>query len=226
MNQLPENPRLLVFDLDGTLTDSMGHIVETMVDALQEHDLMAPDHATILPHVGIDLALTVEALHPRLPPARVRAVVDTYCDLYATRDHARGAPLFEGARELLDAYHTAGQWMAVATGKSTRGLRKTFEAHALAPYFLTWRTAEQTFPKPNPMMLREILDECGVLAEEAVMIGDTVHDLRMAREVGVASVAVTTGGLPAETLAAEGAALVLERAADLRDHLPPSATGS
>jgi phosphoglycolate phosphatase len=110
--------------------------------------------------------------------------------------------LFAGVRELLHDLHAAGYRLAVATGKSRRGLEHALESTALRKYFAASRCADETNPKPHPAMLLELMAQFAALPGQALMIGDTSHDLEMARSAGVDAVAVTYGAHPGDALRA------------------------
>jgi phosphoglycolate phosphatase len=128
-------------------------------------------------------------------------------------------PLFDGARELIAELHAGGHLLAVATGKARRGLDRAFEHSGLAPFFHASRTADETFSKPHPMMLEQLLDELMVPPERALMIGDTSHDLDMARNAGMASLAAGFGAHPPESLAAYDPLAVCSSFAELASWL-------
>jgi phosphoglycolate phosphatase len=107
--------------------------------------------------------------------------------------------LFSGMRELLASLQKE-RILGIATGKSRRGLDRSLEATGLKPYFQASRCADETHPKPHPAMLLELMDELGVAAQGALMIGDTSHDLEMARAAGVDALAVTYGAHAEENL--------------------------
>ena len=109
-------------------------------------------------------------------------------------------PLFEGARETIAELHGAGYWLGIATGKNRAGLDRALESTGLKKYFHATRTADQTFSKPHPAMLLELMDELAVSAERTLMIGDTTHDVQMAQNAKVDAVAVGYGAHPPEQL--------------------------
>jgi len=110
--------------------------------------------------------------------------------------------LFVGVRELLVALAESGVQLAVATGKSRRGLDRAFASTGLGMFFSASRCADETHPKPHPAMLLELVGELAVPAQRTVMIGDTTHDLEMARSAGMASIGVTYGAHPRAQLEA------------------------
>ncbi|MCE9569974.1 MAG: HAD-IA family hydrolase, partial [Rhodocyclales bacterium] len=120
---------------------------------------------------------------------------------YMSRDHE--LLLFDGAEALIDELATAGHMLAVATGKTRKGLDRAFEVTGLGTRFHASRCADECHSKPHPQMLEELMDEFGVEPAATLMIGDTTHDLLMARNAGVAALGVAYGAHPRETLEAE-----------------------
>jgi phosphoglycolate phosphatase len=182
---------LIVFDWDGTLADSTTVIAEALQGACRDVGCRVPDEVAAryviglgltdaLRHVAPDLAL---ADHPRLS-ARFR-------DHYLAREAQ--IPLFDGARELLQALRANGHRLAVATGKTRVGLDRALAFHGVAEAFDATRCADEGRPKPYPDMLLHLMQRLGVRPDRTLMIGDTTHDLQMAADAGVAAVGVTHG---------------------------------
>ncbi len=205
--------RLIVFDVDGTLVDSQGDIVAAMAHAFDRADHPLPDRAAILSVVGLSLDVAVARLAPGLPAARHAQMVDWYKDAYvnlrARNGIAESSPLYPYALDTLAALHAVPEnLLGVATGKSRRGLDKLLDGHGLRPFFVTAQVADHHPSKPHPAMLHAALSATGVAARDAVMVGDTVYDMEMARAAGVPFVGVSWGyHAPA---ALSGAAAVLE----------------
>lgn len=208
--------RLLVFDWDGTIIDSIGSIVSCMHATVEELGLPRIADETIRGTIGLGLSDTLDILMPGAEESLQRRVLECY------RRHWIGGwadrhELVGGAREVLEALGREGYQLAVATGKSRRGFERDVARFDLAELFLATRTVDEAPSKPSPAMVLDLLDELGVGPEEALMIGDTPHDLRMAANAGVAAVAVCSGS------ACEADLRRLEPAAVLPDltHLPP-----
>ena len=144
-------------------------------------------------------------------------MVERYRHHYLSSDHE--LVLFDGTSELIEALHGRGHLLAVATGKSRKGLDRALGFSGLGRFFHATRCADECFSKPHPQMLDELLDELGVAAESCLMIGDTTHDLQMARNAGVAALAVSFGAHPVEQLEAEAPLACLHTPAALRDWL-------
>jgi phosphoglycolate phosphatase len=220
---MPSLTRLAVFDVDGTLVDSQHNIVASMVRACERSGVAAPTPAAIRRIIGLSLLEAATSLLPETDPELILRVVDEYKlgfqELRAQGDHFE--PLFPGVVEALDALEAEGWTLAVATGKSRRGLLMMIERHGLAGRFVSLQTADDNPGKPHPAMLRRALDEAGARPSEAIMIGDTSYDMQMGRSAGVR---VAWGyHAPAELLAA-GADLVVETYPHLVAVLPALVT--
>lgn len=183
--------------------DSAGVIAACIQAASRDMDLPVPSREEASHIIGLGLRQALETLFPNLPEDRHQPLADHYRRHYLGQDAE--IPLFDGARELIAEMRERGHLLAVATGKARRGLDRAFSHTGLAPFFHASRTADETFSKPHPAMIEELLDELMVAPERALMIGDTSHDLEMARNAGIASLAAAYGAHPPEGLAAHGA---------------------
>jgi phosphoglycolate phosphatase len=205
--------RLAVFDCDGTLVDSQHVIVASMHAGFAAERMPLPPAEAIRRLVGLPLAECVARLTPGETPARRSRLVDTYkAAFFASRqrpDHHE--PLFEGCLEALGSLEEAGWLLGIATGKARRGLDAVLERHGLQHRFVTLQTGDPGPGKPHPAMLERALAETGVDAADSVMIGDTTFDMEMARNAGIAGIAVAWGYHPAPELLAAGATALVER---------------
>jgi phosphoglycolate phosphatase len=131
--------------------------------------------------------------------------------------------LFPGVREMLDELRGRGRRLAVATGKSRRGLDHQLGLTGLGPLFAASRCADETRPKPHPAMLLELMDELAMGRRELLMIGDTSHDLGMAQSAGVDAVAVGYGAHPLESLNAMNPRASVRSVTELRQWLMSNA---
>ncbi|WP_299606053.1 HAD-IA family hydrolase [uncultured Tateyamaria sp.] len=210
--------RLVVFDVDGTLVDSQADIVASMVDAFAAVGLDAPARQDILGIVGLSLPVAMEALVADADHARM---VEAYKDSYAKLRLSKGAsssPLYSGARAALDRLQAQDDiLLGVATGKSKRGLDGLIEAHGLNGMFVTRQVADFHPSKPHPSMLRAALEESGVETADAVMIGDTSFDARMAHAAGMPFLGVGWGYHAPSQL--DGARAILNDFSELDDAL-------
>ena len=193
---------LLVFDWDGTLMDSAGAIVSSIQAACSEIGIPQPSDAAARHIIGLGLNEAIRALLPDLAEADYGSLVERYRHHFLARDNE--LPLFPGARETIADLHETGFLLAVATGKTRRGLERAFETSGLRALFNGSRCADESISKPHPAMLLELMDEFDVTPERTLMIGDTSHDLQMAANAGVASVAVSFGAHSRDSLLALG----------------------
>lgn len=189
---------LVVFDWDGTLLDSAGAIVLAIQSACRDLGLAIPDDARARHVIGLGLADALRHAVPDLQPESYQAMVERYRFHYLSGDHQ--LTLFPGVREMLARLQAAGHILSVATGKSRQGLDRALDHSGLRPLFQASRCADECHSKPHPQMLDELMAEFGVAAGSTVMIGDTSHDLLMASNAGVDSLAVTYGAHPHEHL--------------------------
>jgi phosphoglycolate phosphatase len=191
---------LIVFDWDGTLADSTGIIARSIRDALRDMGEAVPDEEAARYVIGLGLADALRTVAPTLPLERHSELVAHYRNRYLAAE--QDIPMFEGAAKLLEDLESAGYYLGVATGKSRAGLDRVLMKNGLAARFHATRCADEGRPKPHPDMLLHLMDRLGVAPGATLMIGDTTHDLMLARNAGVAAVAVTYGAHPRESLAA------------------------
>ena len=183
--------QLVIFDWDGTLMDSTRLIASCLQNACRDLGLNVPEFADAKYVIGLGLAETMRYVAPSLNEDRVRHLVERYRHHFLEREHE--AQLYTGVAEMLSDLHGRGIRMAVATGKARRGLERALDTSGLRPRFETTRCADEGFAKPHPDMLHVILECTGVEPGDALMVGDTIHDLDLAANAGVEAVAVTYG---------------------------------
>ena len=189
---------LLVFDWDGTLLDSTGAIVEAVQAACRDLGQPEPSDEHARQVIGLGLAEALRHSVPGLADEQFPQMVERYKYHYLSLDHE--LRLFDGIRELLAELHASGFLLAVATGKSRRGLDRSLVQSGLSVYFSASRCADECFSKPHPQMLDELMAEFAVPPERTLMVGDTTHDLQMAINAGVAGLAVGYGAHSAAAL--------------------------
>ncbi|KOF51906.1 MULTISPECIES: HAD family hydrolase [unclassified Achromobacter] len=182
---------LVVFDWDGTLMDSTHSIVAAIQGACRDLDLPVPSASSASWVIGLSLESALRKAVPELTPAMMPRFLERYRIHYLLRDPE--LRLFDGVRELLASLAERDVRLAVATGKSRVGLARALAATGLGPMFDATRTADETFSKPHPAMLHELMDELDVDPARVVMVGDTSHDLQMACNAGVHGLGVTYG---------------------------------
>ena len=213
--------RLAIFDCDGTLSDGQAAVCSAMESAFAEVELPAPARHEIRRIVGLSLPNAIRHLAPDASEAQRAAAVEAYKSAFfdARQAGAVREPLFEGIPDLLRALHAAGWKLAVATGKSDRGLKSTLAMHRLTDLFSSLQTADRHPSKPHPSMVEQCLADTFAQRSGAVMIGDTVYDVEMASNAGVRSIGVSWGYHEADELLSAGAIGVANDCNELKELL-------
>lgn len=207
----PDDLRLVVFDVDGTLVDSQAHIHAAMTHAFDSAGYPAPDLAQVRAIVGLSLPQAITRLAPHLAAAEVAELVGHYKQSFGTRRESAPAPLYPGAMDCLRRLASRSEIvLGVATGKSRRGLDHLIATHALHGMFLTRQVADDHPSKPHPSMLQAAMAETGIAGAAAAMIGDTTFDMEMARAAGIPAIGVAWGYHEAADLHRAGADVVAE----------------
>lgn len=209
--------RLLVFDWDGTLSDSLASIALSLTTAYEDCQLPSPKKEKIYPLVGLDLFSMVKTLTPRLSASQVHHLIGRYRYHYALG--LSQSVLFEGVKPMLGQLKKQDLLLAIATGKSVRGLRDALEQHQLTTAFAMTRCAEQCFSKPHPQMLYEIMDALGASPEQTLMIGDSVFDLQLANNAKVDFIGVSQASSHHESLKREGARTIVSHVTQITEYL-------
>jgi phosphoglycolate phosphatase len=217
--------KLLIFDWDGTLADSADKIVNTMQGAIRALGLPARDDQSIRELIGLGLNECLQLLYPEIELARLLQLLDGYKARWVN-DGAGEADLFAGALEAVQALHGDGFDIAVATGKSRKGLERSLTQHVgIRRLLINSRCADETLSKPDPLMLRELLADQGLAPHEALMIGDTDYDMAMAAAIEMPAVGVSCGVHAPERLQRAGAIGLLDGVAALPAWLAQSRAG-
>ena len=191
MNPRPRRYDLIAFDWDGTLFDSTLLIVRCIQAACRDIQVPVPSAEQAAYVIGLGLHDALQHAVPGLDPARHPELGARYRFHYVASQHE--LVLFPGTLAMLQALKQRQHLLAVATGKARRGLDDALTHAQLHGMFDSTRTADETASKPHPLMLQELMAELGVAAERTLMIGDTTHDLQLARNAGTACVAVSYG---------------------------------
>ena len=201
--------QLLIFDWDGTLADSAAQIVSAMQAAISGLKLPPRTDESIRELIGLGLNEALQRLYPEIELEGLKKLLQGYRAQWLS-EGAGEAPLFKGALESVQILQAQGHRIAIATGKSRRGLRRSLEHHAeLNRLVSSSRCADETASKPNPLMLTELLEHEELKPAEALMIGDTEYDMEMARSIGMPALGVTCGvHQPARLLTAGAVALI------------------
>jgi len=187
----PRRYDLIAFDWDGTLFDSTAIIVRCIQEAVRDVGGTVPSDKDAAYVIGMGLMQALAHAAPDVPPERHTDLANRYRFHYV--QHQDDLSLFEGVLPLLNDLRERGHLLAVATGKSRRGLDEVLHTVQLRGMFDGSRTADQTAGKPHPLMLQELMAEFDVAPDRLLMIGDTTHDLQMAVNAGCASVGVSYG---------------------------------
>ena len=182
---------LIAFDWDGTLFDSTELIARCIQAACADVGAPVPSSRDASFVIGLGLADALRHAAPTLPRERHRELADRYRHHYFAKQHE--ILMFEGALAMLHDLKARQHSLAVATGKSRRGLNEALRSVQLAGMFEATRTADETASKPDPRMLLELMEELNVTPQRTLMIGDTTHDLQLAANAGTASLAVSYG---------------------------------
>ena len=217
--------RLAIFDWDGTLMDSVGRIVACVQGAARDCELAVPTPVRIRQIIVLSVVVGIPRLFPlssgsgsgsgrAFDERQIAALIDRYRHHYL--HDATPSPLFFGAGELLHDWQSRGLQLAVATGKSRSGLDRVLDETGLRPLFVTSRGADEARSKPDPLMLEQILDELGLSPRQAVMIGDSVHDMAMAEAIAMPRIGVTWGVDSRDALSRHGPVAVVDSMAALR----------
>jgi phosphoglycolate phosphatase len=200
MLEPPRRFRLIAFDWDGTLADSTALIAGAIQKACLDVGVPAPDDIDARHVIGLGPGDAIRHVAPGLAVDHHARFSDRFRDHYLVGDAA--IPLFAGIREMLDELGQRGFLLAVATGKSRAGLARALARHGIAERFAASRCADEGFPKPHPDMLLALMQQLRVGPSQTLMVGDTTHDLELARNAGVSGLAVAYGAHPPKGLAA------------------------
>lgn len=209
--------RVVVFDWDGTLVDSTDAIVAAIRGAAADLGLAVPTREQAAHVIGLGLREAIRTAVPSIRPSQEGDFIERYKVHFFRRDpHLQP---FAGIVGVLDALAQTSSRLAIATGKSRVGLDRALQQTGWQGRFATSRCADEGEPKPAPWMLQDICAELGCAPAEAVMIGDTTHDLGMARRAGAAAIGVSYGAHPRAVLSAEPALALVDTVAQLRAEL-------
>lgn len=193
--------KLVIFDWDGTLMDSCPRIISSVQTTAKKMGLNIPSDDDVKGIIGISLRPAIKILFPEAGDAVTEQIVEHYAQEYVHLSEVE-SPLFDGAQTLLDKLHGNNIQMAVATGKARRGLERVFEQTQTKHLFASSICADEAKSKPHPEMLQVLLARFGLQPSEAVFVGDTKHDLSMAKQINMPCIGVTHGaGSKTELLA-------------------------
>jgi phosphoglycolate phosphatase len=210
--------KLVIFDWDGTLMDSVDRIVSSMQSAAQTVGLVSPLDHDVKQIIGLSLTTALETLFMSITAEQIEAMLVQYKYEYLEGDNTP-TPLFENAINLLTQLKQHNKLLAVATGKGREGLNRVLNVSETSAFFNTTRCAGEMPSKPDPTMLNSILEELKIAPHEAIMIGDTSHDLKMAQNAGVDSIGVTFGVHDRDVLSRYKPKVIVDSLAELHQLL-------
>lgn len=211
-------PKVVIFDWDGTVVDSVEHIASSLHGAATELGFPAREMEAYRDIIGLGIIEALQKLYPGLDMDDINAIREGYARYFFSQQ-TTPQNIFPGIETLLTDLGVAAEGLAVATGKSRRGMDRALESTGLGPRFAITRCADETRSKPDPTMLREIVAHFGIAAEDAVMIGDTVYDMEMAQRVGMPAIGVEWGVHQRDRLAAFSPAAIVSDVDGLRQAL-------
>lgn len=191
---------LLIFDWDGTLSDSTANITQAMQEAAGSLGLEIPGVEQIHNIIGLGLPEAVGRLFSKESELKKELVGEAYRAHFLALDQQRPSELFPGVLDVLEYLHAQGHMLAIATGKSRRGLNRILSNLKVGHLFHGTRCADETASKPHPLMLEQLLAEFECPVDRAVMVGDTEYDMEMARSIGMSRIAVSYGAHARERL--------------------------
>jgi len=218
MKQFP----LLVFDWDGTLVDSIERIVTSLQHASKQAIDTEVSETQAKDVIGLGLIEAITKLHPHLDEQQQASELENIADAYRhhyLHDNLVPSPLFSGVNKMLEELNNDGYTLAISTGKSRAGLEQSITEHKVSHHFATTRCAGENKSKPHPEMLQQIVQQLKFSASDALMIGDSEHDLKMANNAKMKCVGVTHGVHDAKTLKKHNPLICLSNITELSDYL-------
>lgn len=211
---MPADYELIIFDWDGTLMDSVSHIVGNMLEAIDALGLPPREPEQISELIGLGLQDAFSRLFPDLDPQATIDLLTRYRSNFS-KVKQDSSMLFDGVSETLTDLHAAGYTLAVATGKSRAGLDRALRDSGISDLFSITRCADEAADKPDPKMLFDILAHTQFSAEKTLMVGDTEYDIHMANNAKMHGIAVDCGVHSTQRLQTAGAVAVLPDVAAL-----------
>lgn len=210
--------KLLIFDWDGTLSDSASKIIYSVQEAAKQINFPILSDDEVKNIIGLGLPEAIAHLYPDSCSKQRKLFRDAYVKNFLSSQHIE-SPLFDGVEQGLSRLKESGFLLGVATGKSRRGLNRVLSETALEPLFSATRCADETASKPNPLMLQQLLEEFKIKPELCAMIGDTEYDMAMAQALGVHRIAVSYGAHSVKRLRAYEPLLLVNEFSELVDWL-------
>jgi phosphoglycolate phosphatase len=220
--------KLAIFDCDGTLVDSGATIHRALAITFEQHGLELPAVQVTRKVIGLSLTEAMAALLPHASAEEHAALAEDYKRAFWTLRAAGEVeePLFDGVLELLDALEQDGWLLAVATGKSDRGLKHCLEQHDIHARFVSLQTADRHPSKPHPSMVAQAIADAGAAPRTSIVVGDTSFDMAMAVNAGARGIGAGWGYHEARELLEAGAVAVAERPNEVVELIREPADGS
>jgi phosphoglycolate phosphatase len=207
---------LIIFDWDGTLIDSIDWIVNCLQTAAKQCDCTIPEAQAAKDVIGLSIRNACSKLFPGVDQETLTRLTASYQQTYLTWEIGRG-DLFPGVYEMLLELKQAGYQLAVATGKTRVGLQQALQATDTEELFCITRCSDETASKPDPLMLHEIIRHTHIANNRSLMVGDSIHDLQMAMNAQISSIAVSCGAHPQHLLQQYSPLMCLQHPAELLD---------
>ena len=219
--------RLAVFDCDGTLVDSGATIYAAVAQTFQQNNIDVPQPRLARGVIGLSLIEAMARLAPEIPADEHVRLAEDYKRIFASMRFAGRVeePLFDGVLELLDTLEADGWLLAVATGKSDRGLKHCLESHGIHARFVSLQTADRHPSKPHPSMVQQAIADAGAAPETSFVVGDTSFDMAMAAAAGAAPIGAGWGYHDADELIEAGAVGVADQPLDVIELIREHADG-
>jgi phosphoglycolate phosphatase len=205
---------VIVFDWDGTLVNTIDWIVHCLQKAGEQCGYVIPEPRAAKDTIGLSIENAVQALYPNADTATNHKLVASYSQTYFSKQLTQD-DFFPGVYDMLLFLKNSGYQLAVATGKTRSGLTHALAATGTENLFDITRCADETASKPNPKMLHEIMQHTQTTADRTLMVGDSIHDLQMARNANVPSIGVACGANSRESLQQYAPLLCLQQATEL-----------
>ena len=209
--------KLVIFDWDGTVMDSIARIVSSLQGTARVYQVPVPNDEDAKSIIGLSLSVAMKKLFPE-HEALHQELMQEYKSQFINKD-TTDAPLFNGVEALIKRLHSDGCQLAIATGKSRQGLDRLLNVTGLSEYFIFTQTADEAESKPSPQMLNQILAHTQLCPNDAVMIGDSKLDLEMAKAIGMDSIGVTFGAGKRNELSAFQPVAIVDRFSELEHYL-------
>lgn len=189
---------LIIFDWDGTLSDSVGLITDLMIQSFLLHNVSPPSRMEVADILGIKLSEAFKILLKEKDQNASELIFNSYIELY--NQSSNKVKLFDGVELGIKELHRYGYKIAIATGGGRNYLDSCLAQTSIKDFINVTKTSDDCFSKPHPQMCNEILNELIIEPEKSIVIGDSIHDLQMAKNAGIASLAVTYGAHKQDSL--------------------------